>query len=88
MTSRNRVLCFGVYNLFLVFKRPDDHRRKWNVEEFEEKSQKRKADEDDEDDEGEHGHSSKHKDAPPVKRELLKARDYKVGILDLRLWTV
>jgi hypothetical protein len=49
------------------FKRPDDHRRKWNLAEYEKTSD----DEDDDDVDVKTGEK-------PTKRELLKARDYKV----------
>ncbi|CAF0934301.1 unnamed protein product [Brachionus calyciflorus] len=48
--------------------RPEDHRRKWDTEEYEKESQKREL-EDDEDEV-----------APKPKRELLKARDYKIDL--------
>jgi U4/U6.U5 tri-snRNP component SNU23 len=46
---------------------PGDHRRKWDVEEYEEQAKKRELEDSDEE------------DKPKVKRELLKARDYKVN---------
>lgn len=53
--------------------RPDDHRRKWDKDEFERIATERiKA-------EFEEEERSKKK-APPVKRELLKQRDYKVDL--------
>ena len=52
-----------------VSKRPDDFRRKWDVEEIEEKAKRALEDDDDDDSDD---------DRVPVKRELLKARDYKV----------
>lgn len=52
-------------------QRPEDHRRKWDVEEYEKKTEKRNLDEDEDEDEEEE---------VPVKRELLKARDYKVWL--------
>ncbi|XP_028170988.1 zinc finger matrin-type protein 2 [Ostrinia nubilalis] len=53
--------------------RPDDHRRKWDKDEFERIAAERlKAELEEEE-------RSKKK-APPVKRELLKQRDYKVDL--------
>ncbi|CAG0892912.1 unnamed protein product [Cyprideis torosa] len=56
---------------------PVDHRRKWDKEEFEKLAQDRLEDEasDSDSDEG----RSKKK-GPPVKRELLRHRDYKVDL--------
>jgi U4/U6.U5 tri-snRNP component SNU23 len=48
---------------------PGDHRRKWDTSEFEEKAKKRELEGSDSEDE-----------KPIVKRELLKARDYKVDL--------
>lgn len=61
---------------FQIEQRPEDHRRKWNVEESDEseaKSSKRILDESDEDEDEENG-------ASKPKREMLKARDYKVDL--------
>jgi len=52
---------------------PADHRRKWNLDEYERMAIKRTEDEEEEDD-----------DEKPKKRELLKQRDYRVD-LDSRL---
>ncbi|XP_063532650.1 zinc finger matrin-type protein 2 [Cydia strobilella] len=53
--------------------RPDDHRRKWDKDEFEKiASERLKAELEEEE-------RSKKK-APPVKRELLKQREYKVDL--------
>ncbi|KAG6448553.1 zinc finger matrin-type protein 2 [Manduca sexta] len=53
--------------------RPDDHRRKWDKEEFEKIAAERlKAELEEED--------KLKKKAPPVKRELLKQREYKVDL--------
>ncbi|XP_063361315.1 zinc finger matrin-type protein 2 [Cydia amplana] len=53
--------------------RPDDHRRKWDKDEFEKiASERLKAELEEEE-------NSKKK-APPVKRELLKQREYKVDL--------
>ncbi|KAL0840452.1 hypothetical protein ABMA28_015702 [Loxostege sticticalis] len=53
--------------------RPDDHRRKWDKDEFERIAAERLKAEIEEEE------NSKKK-APPVKRELLKQRDYKVDL--------
>ncbi|XP_022258494.1 zinc finger matrin-type protein 2-like [Limulus polyphemus] len=55
------------------FSRPDDHRRKWDLKEFEDLAQKRIEEELDDDIVGLEKN-------PPVKRELLKPRDYKVDL--------
>ncbi|KAF7270224.1 zinc finger matrin-type protein 2 [Rhynchophorus ferrugineus] len=55
--------------------RPDDHRRKWDREEYEKLAEERKKSEKDQRDEAE-----KAKKGPPVKRELLKTREYKVDL--------
>lgn len=55
--------------------RPDDHRRKWDREEYEKLAEERKKAEKDQRDEAE-----KAKKGPPVKRELLKTREYKVDL--------
>ncbi|XP_066144622.1 zinc finger matrin-type protein 2 [Euwallacea fornicatus] len=55
--------------------RPDDHRRKWDREEYEKIAEERKQAEIDLKDEAE-----KKKKGPPVKRELLKTREYKVDL--------
>ncbi|CAK1604115.1 unnamed protein product [Parnassius mnemosyne] len=54
--------------------RPDDHRRKWDKDEFERIAAERLKAELEEEDE------RLKKKAPPVKRELLKQRDYKVDL--------
>lgn len=55
--------------------RPDDHRRKWDKEEYEklalERIKEEKCKKED---------SESKKKGPPVKRELLKTRDYKVDL--------
>ncbi|KAJ8977531.1 hypothetical protein NQ317_010051 [Molorchus minor] len=55
--------------------RPDDHRRKWDREEYERLAEERikeeKAQKDD---------SENKKKGPPIKRELLKTREYKVDL--------
>ncbi|XP_049865973.1 zinc finger matrin-type protein 2 [Pectinophora gossypiella] len=53
--------------------RPDDHRRKWDKEEFERLAAERLQEELDEEERSK-------KKVPPVKRELLKQRDYKVDL--------
>ncbi|KAJ2946921.1 hypothetical protein O0L34_g16263 [Tuta absoluta] len=53
--------------------RPDDHRRKWDKEEFEKIAAERIQEEFDEEERAK-------KKAPPVKRELLKQREYKVDL--------
>lgn len=55
--------------------RPDDHRRKWDREEYEKLAEDRKREEKEalEDDD-------KKKKGPPVKREMLKQREYKIDL--------
>lgn len=55
--------------------RPDDHRRKWDREEYERLAEERRREEREQDEEEE-----KKKKGPPVKRELLKQRDYKIDL--------
>lgn len=55
------------------FQRPDDHRRKWNREEYERIALQRLQDEIAEEELG-------IPKQPAVKRELLKQRDYKVDL--------
>lgn len=55
--------------------RPDDHRRKWNREEYERLAEERLKEEKSQKEENENK-----KKGPPVKRELLKTRDYKVDL--------
>lgn len=55
--------------------RPDDHRRKWDREEYERLAEERKREEKERDDDEENK-----KKGPPVKRELLKPREYKVDL--------
>lgn len=60
--------------------RPDDHRRKWDREEYERLAEERKREEDkDNEDDGEDDDTSK-KRGPPIKRELLKQREYKIDL--------
>lgn len=56
-------------------QRPDDHRRKWDREEYEKLAEERKQAEKDLKDDAE-----KKKKGPPVKREMLKTREYKVDL--------
>lgn len=51
--------------------RPEDHRRKWDRDEYEKLARKRLMDDLDDD------HS---KDLSPIKREMLKQRDYRVDL--------
>ncbi|XP_018321150.1 zinc finger matrin-type protein 2 [Agrilus planipennis] len=55
--------------------RPDDHRRKWDRAEYEKLAEERKREEKEKEEE-----EDKKKKGPPVKRELLKKRDYKVDL--------
>lgn len=55
--------------------RPDDHRRKWDREEYEKLAEERIKEEKSQKEEGENK-----KKGPPVKRELLKTREYKVDL--------
>ncbi|CAG9821953.1 unnamed protein product [Phaedon cochleariae] len=55
--------------------RPDDHRRKWDKEEYEKIAEERIKEEKLEKEE-----SDLKKKGPPIKRELLKTRDYKVDL--------
>lgn len=61
--------------------RPDDHRRKWDREEYERLAEERKREEREQHEQEEEAKKAKVK---PVKRELLKQREYKVD-LDSRL---
>lgn len=56
--------------------RPDDHRRKWDREEYERLAEERKREEREQYEEEE----DKKKKIKPVKRELLKQREYKVDL--------
>jgi len=56
-------------------QRPDDHRRKWDREEYEKLAEERKQAEKDLKDDAE-----KKKKGPAVKREMLKTREYKVDL--------
>lgn len=58
--------------------RPDDHRRKWNREEYERIAEQRKREEKEKFEEEEE--NKKNKKIKPVKRELLKQRDYKIDL--------
>ncbi|XP_072386681.1 zinc finger matrin-type protein 2 [Diabrotica undecimpunctata] len=55
--------------------RPDDHRRKWDKDEYEKLAEERIKEEKYQKEEAENK-----KKGPPVKRELLKIRDYKVDL--------
>ncbi|GJQ84072.1 hypothetical protein Trydic_g10530 [Trypoxylus dichotomus] len=55
--------------------RPDDHRRKWDREEYEKLAEERRREEREQEEDDE-----KKKKGPPVKRELLKQRDYKIDL--------
>lgn len=57
--------------------RPDDHRRKWDREAYEQKALERLREEIAED---EHGAPKQPSDAEAVKREPLRPRDYKVDL--------
>lgn len=57
--------------------RPDDHRRKWDREEYERLAEERKREEREQIEEEE---NKKNKKIKPVKRELLKQREYKVDL--------
>lgn len=61
-----------VIYLFFLFQRPDDYRRKWDREEYEKLAMERL-----EDDDLDLDWKSKDKQ-PPVRREFLKPRDYRV----------
>ena len=61
-------------NLF-VFQRPDDYRRKWDREEYERLARERLFDDEDLDLDW----KIKEKQ-PPVRREFLKPRDYRVRL--------
>lgn len=56
-----------------------DHRRKWDREEYERKAQERLISEKEEEGKGKRK-SPRFMDEPKVKRELLKAREYKVDL--------
>lgn len=58
--------------------RPDDHRRKWDREEYERLAEERKREEREQYEEAED--AKKNKKIKPVKRELLKQREYKVDL--------
>lgn len=55
--------------------RPEDHRRKWDREEYERLAEERKRAEVEREEE-----QSGSKKGPPVKRELLKQRDYRIDL--------
>ncbi|CAH1112523.1 unnamed protein product [Psylliodes chrysocephalus] len=55
--------------------RPDDHRRKWDREEYEKLAEERIKEEKYQKEEGDNK-----KKGPPIKRELLKTREYKVDL--------
>lgn len=56
---------------FNVKQRPEDHRRKWDRDEYEKLARKRLMDDLDDD---------RNKDISPIKREMLKQRDYRVDL--------
>lgn len=56
--------------------RPDDHRRKWDRDEYERLAEERKKEEREQLEE-----ADSKKRLKPVKRELLKQREYKVGVV-------
>lgn len=59
----------------------DNFRRTWDREEYEKKAKERAEElEDDEDDDEVEGSSSKRRPSAPVKRELLKRREYDVDL--------
>jgi len=68
-----------MYQLLLTQSKVDDHRRKWDRSEFEKLARERLAAEEKE------VKSSSSRDVarrePPVKRDLLKPREYKVYVL-------
>ncbi|XP_018573316.1 zinc finger matrin-type protein 2 [Anoplophora glabripennis] len=55
--------------------RPDDHRRKWDRDEYEKLAEERLKEE-----KSQKEDSESKKKGPPVKRELLKTREYKVDL--------
>jgi len=55
--------------------RPDDHRRKWDREEYERLAEERKREEKERLEE-----ETDKKKGPPIKRDLLKTREYKVDL--------
>lgn len=55
--------------------RPDDHRRKWDRDEYEKLAEERRRGEKEKEDEDENK-----KKGPPIKRELLKPREYRVDL--------
>lgn len=61
--------------------RPDGHRRKWDRKEYEKMARLRDHDEREYDwEDDEEIEFPKDNDGPPVKRSLLKRRDYKVDL--------
>lgn len=61
--------------------RPDDHRRKWDREEYERLAEERKrAEQEEQQQKEEKGKKSSGGGGPVVKRELLKTREYKVDL--------
>ncbi|XP_022915973.1 zinc finger matrin-type protein 2 [Onthophagus taurus] len=55
--------------------KPDDHRRKWDREEYEKLAEERRKEEREREEDAE-----QKKKGPPIKRELLKQRDYKIDL--------
>ena len=60
---------------FIFVQNIETHRRKWDKDEFEKLARERLAEEDEDDD------LKSLKKEPPVKRDLLKPREYKVNSL-------
>lgn len=58
---------------FFLEQRPEDHRRKWDREEYEKRAAQRIRNE-------REAEEKANEFQPPVKRELLKRRDYKVDL--------
>lgn len=62
--------------MLIFFQRPDDYRRKWDRDEYEKLARER-LDEDEDDEDLDLDWKSKDKQ-PPIRREFLKPRDYRV----------
>ncbi|KAL9988235.1 hypothetical protein ACROYT_G002659 [Oculina patagonica] len=58
----------------------DNFRRTWDREEYEKKAKEREEELEDDEDDDEEGSSSKRRSSAPVKRELLKRRQYDVDL--------